>query len=222
MVSSIHPLQEHRQNGLLEIKIYSSPETDWQLDLDGSDIGGIKTNISKTYLEQALACQFGSEHKATYTDTKGMSGRACRSGSLQDLLMMQISTQIMRLTKALAYAGYSMVITGGDGYNTTIYSKEIIRSSNYLVANSLNGAHIADTDENWPLRFTGANVSGSMTVKGVRSIRLVPTTSTPSLTVTSPNGGETWQRNTSHTVTWSYTGSPGSTVKIVCLKAGAE
>ena len=40
-------------------------------DLDGSDIGGIKTNISKTYLEQALACQFGSEHKATYTDSKG-------------------------------------------------------------------------------------------------------------------------------------------------------
>jgi len=27
---------------------------------------------------------------------------------------------------------------------------------------------------------------------------------------------------TSHTVTWSYTGSPGSTVKIILLKAGVE
>ena len=123
-------------------------------------------------------------------------------------------------TKALA--GYNIVITGNDSYTTTISSKDIIRSSNYLLANSLNGSHIADSDENWPLRFTGVNVTGSMTVKGVRSIHLVPATSTPSITVTSPNGNETWQRNTSHIVTWSYTGSPGSTVKIVLLKAGAE
>jgi PKD repeat protein len=47
-------------------------------------------------------------------------------------------------------------------------------------------------------------------------------TATPTITVTSPNGGETWQRGNSHTVTWSYTGSPGSFVKIVLLKAGAE
>jgi len=53
------------------------------------------------------------------------------------------------------------VITGMDGYNTTISSKDIIRSNNYLVANSLNGTHIADTDENWPLRLTGANVTGA-------------------------------------------------------------
>ena len=56
---------------------------------------------------------------------------------------------------------------------------DIIRSSNYLVANSLNGTHIADSDENWPLRLTGANVSGSMTVKGVKSIKLVPSPVTP-------------------------------------------
>ena len=49
-----------------------------------------------------------------------------------------------------------------------------------------------------------------------------PGTTTPTITVTSPNGGETWQRGTSHTVTWSYTGNPGSTVKITLLKAGAE
>jgi PKD repeat protein len=71
------------------------------------------------------------------------------------------------------------VITGSNDYTTTISSREIIRSSNYLVANSLNGTHIADSDENWPLRFTGANVSGSMTVKGVKSIKLVPVPEIP-------------------------------------------
>ena len=51
---------------------------------------------------------------------------------------------------------------------------------------------------------------------------ITSTPSTPSITVISPNGGESWQRGTSHTVTWSYAGSPGSTVKIVLMKAGAE
>ena len=45
---------------------------------------------------------------------------------------------------------------------------------------------------------------------------------TPSITVTSPDGGETWQRGTSHTVTWSYTGNPGSNVKLVLVKGGTE
>ena len=42
----------------------------------------------------------------------------------------------------------------------------------------------------------------------------------PSITVTAPNGGETWKRGTTHKVNWSYTGSPGSTVKITLWKAG--
>jgi PKD repeat protein len=78
-----------------------------------------------------------------------------------------------------ARAGYNLVITGTDGFTTTISSKDIIRSSNYLVANSLNGTHIPDSDENWPLRYTGANVSGSMTVKGVKSIHLIPLLEAP-------------------------------------------
>ena len=43
---------------------------------------------------------------------------------------------------------------------------------------------------------------------------------TSSITVTSPNGGESWKRGTTHTVTWDYTGSPGSNVKIMLYKAG--
>jgi len=41
-----------------------------------------------------------------------------------------------------------------------------------------------------------------------------------SLTVTSPAGGESWQRGTSRTIAWSYTGQPGNSVKIVLLKSG--
>lgn len=41
-----------------------------------------------------------------------------------------------------------------------------------------------------------------------------------SITVTSPNGGESWARGSNHTITWSKTGSPGSYIKIDLYKAG--
>jgi len=41
------------------------------------------------------------------------------------------------------------------------------------------------------------------------------------LTVTSPNGGEFWQRGTSRAITWTYSGQPGDMVRIVLLKAGS-
>ena len=51
------------------------------------------------------------------------------------------------------------------------------------------------------------------------------TTTTPSITVTSPNGGESYARmmgtGTPVLIRWSYTGNPGSTVKIELLKEGA-
>ena len=49
-----------------------------------------------------------------------------------------------------------------------------------------------------------------------------PSSSASSITLTSPNGGESWKRGTSNMVTWSYAGSPGSSVKIVLMKAGTE
>jgi hypothetical protein len=51
----------------------------------------------------------------------------------------------------------------------------------------------------------------------------VASVSAATITLTSPNGGESWQRGTTHTVTWGYTDFPaGAPVKIVLLKAGAE
>jgi hypothetical protein len=39
-----------------------------------------------------------------------------------------------------------------------------------------------------------------------------------SLTLTSPNGSENWQAGTVHPITWSYTGNPGSYIKIELLE----
>jgi|GEM_PF-4623963 len=40
----------------------------------------------------------------------------------------------------------------------------------------------------------------------------------PPLKVVYPNGGENWEQGSAQTITWSYTGSPGSHVKIELLK----
>jgi len=41
------------------------------------------------------------------------------------------------------------------------------------------------------------------------------------LTVTSPGGGESWQRDTLQTITWTYTGEPGTVIRILLVKSGA-
>jgi hypothetical protein len=50
---------------------------------------------------------------------------------------------------------------------------------------------------------------GAFTIKGGISI-----------TVTSPAGGESWAAGSTHNITWSYQGSPGSTVTIELLNNG--
>jgi hypothetical protein len=42
----------------------------------------------------------------------------------------------------------------------------------------------------------------------------------PSITVTSPNGGETWAAGSTQTIRWAYTLDPGASVKIDLLKGG--
>jgi len=41
------------------------------------------------------------------------------------------------------------------------------------------------------------------------------------LTVVVPNGGQSWIRGSTHTLSWSYTGNPGSKVKIELLRGAA-
>ena len=55
---------------------------------------------------------------------------------------------------------------------------------------------------------------------GITTITATASPGASSITVISPNGGEIWKQNTTHPITWNYTGSPGSAVKIELMKNG--
>jgi hypothetical protein len=62
---------------------------------------------------------------------------------------------------------------------------------------------------------TGLTTTFSMTTNKSVTATFVA----PSLILTSPNGGEIWNRGAVHAITWTYTGAPGP-IKIELLKGG--
>jgi hypothetical protein len=82
------------------------------------------------------------------------------------------------------------------------------------------------TGTDYRVRITSAtNAAITDTSNSNFAITSTTTTTTPSITVTSPNGGESYARmmgtGTPVLIRWSYNGNPGSTVKIELLKEGA-
>jgi hypothetical protein len=49
----------------------------------------------------------------------------------------------------------------------------------------------------------------------------VTATFSQDITITTPNGGESWLRGSTYTIQWTYAGNPGTKVKIELLKGGA-
>ena len=158
---------------ITEIRVYSVPVADWTLELDGTSVGGFAEDINKTYFEQALACQFGAEHKATYTDSKGRVWEGMPLWFLAGMVDDTDRHTDEAFNEALAGAGYRVEITATDGYWVSIDSQNIIRNANYIVANALNATTMAEGDGNWPLRLVGPSVSGSASISQIESIRLV-------------------------------------------------
>jgi PGF-pre-PGF domain-containing protein len=153
-----------------EIRIYDVAEPTWNLQLEGA----IDKTMSKGYFESGLACTMGANHEKSYTDSKGRKW----SGMPLWFLLGYVDDENFHTGKSfnatLATEGYAIHIIGSDGSETVIDSRHAMYSDKYILANSLNGMHIAGDDENWPLRLVGENVSGMDTIKGVVKISFIP------------------------------------------------
>jgi hypothetical protein len=67
--------------------------------------------------------------------------------------------------------------------------------------------------KDWPVKDHG--------IFYVRCVRGGPGPSGPFVTLTIPNGGESWKAGTKKIIQWTYEGEPGRSVKIELLKDGA-
>jgi DMSO/TMAO reductase YedYZ molybdopterin-dependent catalytic subunit len=168
---------------ITEIRIYSTPQEDWTLELDGRDIGGLYVDVSKTYFEQALACQFGANHNATYTDSQGRVWEGMPLWFLAGFVDDNDQHSNNAFNDKLAMDGYQVVITAGDGSSVTIDSMDIIRNSNYIVANTLDGAPIPESNR-WPLCLVGPVVTEANQISGIIRIELLRSDQKPIYTVT--------------------------------------
>lgn len=70
----------------------------------------------------------------------------------------------------LAFAGYTVRVTAGDGYNKTFTSMQVARNDSIIVANELDGEPLPV--EEFPLRIVGDWLSGSMKVSRIVNISL--------------------------------------------------
>ena len=113
---------------------------------------------------------------------------------------------------------YGMILADNNG-NKAIWGLSATDDSRWDINyNSFEGIHGSDfeaVDES-SLMIDEDSGKARVTSGSITSI------TTPSITITSPAGGETWTRGTTKTITWSYTGNPGSTVDIDLLKGGLK
>jgi PKD repeat protein len=93
---------------------------------------------------------------------------------------------------------------------------------------------VSSRDKNYVGTYTTTGLKTvalvAIDANGVRSVQLVKTgyinvqvaSVTPTITVISPTNGDVWQRGTTKTISWAYTGDPGTLVKITILIGGTE
>ena len=120
-----------------------------------------------------------------------------------------ISPFSVRFTDSSTFTPTRWTWNFGDGtwYNTTIASQK-------------NPTHIYSNSGTYTAKLTACDATGCNTTIPGTTITVMTPTHAPSITVTSPDGGENWKQGSIQTITWSFTGNPGSTVKIELLKGG--
>ncbi len=79
--------------------------------------------------------------------------------------------------------------------------------------------HVYNIPGKYTVSLTVKGLGGNSTL--VKADRIT-VEALPSIIVVAPNGGETWPPGSTQTIKWSYTGNPGSYVKIELLMHGAR
>ncbi len=157
----------------IKVNIAGSTPSDWSLSLRGARTD----TITKSFFEQALACP-SSGHQVNWTDTDGSVWSGVPLWLLVGVIddNPDVGPDHFNFNDSLAAQGYSVKITAGDGFNTTLASADIARNNGYIVANKLNGSDLPLLTPGgkrcWPLYLKGSAVFGGQQVGNITSIEL--------------------------------------------------
>ena len=151
---------------------------------------------------------------------------AVSDGSLSDTEAVGITVTAVNRAPVLTPIG-SKTIGAGSPLTFTVSATDPDGNSlTYTAANLPANATFNPANRTFAWTPTSAQV-GTVTVTFAVSDGSLSdtepvgiTVTEASITVISPNGGESWKRGTTQTISWDYKGGVGSTVKIVLLKAG--
>ncbi|MEJ2740144.1 MAG: hypothetical protein P8105_10015, partial [Dehalococcoidia bacterium] len=121
------------------IEIQSVPEEIWTLELDGTGVDGMTFDVSRTFFEQALSCQYGANHKETYTDGDGNTWTGMPLYFLVGYVDDDDQHSDNAFNEALAAEGYTVKVIAEDGYTKEFESALIANNRDMIIANKLNG-----------------------------------------------------------------------------------
>ena len=157
----------------------------------------------------------GTDYRVIVTSTSYTSVSDMSNGYFTIVAAPQFSASGLVTSAGSGLSGVTMTFTGTGTIpasvmteSSGVWSKTGFQmGTTYRVTPSMAGYTFSPAYRDFSAESTGLNFTAT------------PVTPT-GLTVVSPNGGENSKTGSYHTITWTYTGNPGSKVKIELLKNG--
>lgn len=146
-----------------EINVFTQAPEPWSIEVTGA----MTETISQSYFENALACH----EEAEWVDGDGNVWTGLPLWYLLGFADDDVAHGMGSFNDALAIEGYDIEVKASDGYAQWFDSQDVRRSSEYIVANKINGEPLSESS--YPLRLVGsALTSGAQRVSKIASINL--------------------------------------------------
>jgi len=147
-----------------------------------------------------------------------LTNAAASPGGMLTYITVGAANQLLTVTKAGTGTGKVTTTNLPGGINCGLDCTENFVSGTMagLKATPDAGSQFAG----WSVDASGTDPTTTVTMNAAKNVTATFTGGAVggAITLTSPNGGEVWQRNTTQTITWTYTGNPGAYVRIQALK----